>query len=64
MDDLKSQMYRVYKSQRDFIKMTRHKKMDYDEFLFLQRVHQHCDEIDSANSEFLDRWIKELEDDA
>lgn len=62
MDNSREYMYRVYKSQRDFIKFMRHRKLEYDEFLFLQKTHAHCEDLDKINNEFLDKWIKEIED--
>lgn len=61
MDDLQLMMYRVYKAQREFIKMTRDKKMDYDEFLYLQRLLHGCEEIDNQRTDFLERWLEENE---
>jgi hypothetical protein len=63
MVNLKELMYRVYRVQRDYIAQVRTLKMDYNEFLFLQKLNAYCDDHDSRDMEFFDRWIKEREDD-
>lgn len=61
MDDVQFMMYRVYRAQREFIKMTRNKKMNYDEFLYLQRILNACDDIDLQRTDFLEKWLEEQE---
>lgn len=60
--ELESAMYRIYKAQRNFIKLARHEKMNYDEFLYLQHIYESVERYDQKNNHFYDKWINEQED--
>lgn len=54
---LQDAMYKIYKTQRDFILYAREKKMNYEEFLFLQNMHQFCEKFDSLYPDFFEKWV-------